>query len=474
MTTAAFPDTKPLVADRESAADVSNALVGTGIFAALAVLVWHVYAIPLGNPYYGLFGNGVDLYVYQAGGAAVRARAGLYSGPVFFDMEFTYTPFAALVFVTLTVLGPLTMKVLWWAAIMAALVALVMVCLRALRYPNSPRTWLFAAALAVVCTAFEPVRSTIWLGQINVFLVLMVVWDLTRPRTARLRGLFVGIAAGIKLTPAFFLIYLACTRQWRAFWIATGSFAATIAIGFLVRPGDATTYWGQQFSASARVGPVDSPANQSVNGFLAQLLRFYDVRRFAVHNSESTVYVAPTWMWLAVAALFVVLGLAAAVLADRSQRTLLAVTMAGLTSACASPFSWGHHWVWFVPLFVLALHHGCVAATRYRWLPCLAVLLTSFCWWWNYPGRPPIADAPHPIGIGLFMLPRDDLPAWWANIAVPYYAGCYPLLFLAAAVYVICADRGRMPSNGTESYRPRRIAATEMQPDSLTGCSRAG
>ncbi|MEV0246668.1 glycosyltransferase 87 family protein [Nocardia sp. NPDC050712] len=436
-TTARDNHLTPLAAGPELRQDISTTTLATALLAAVAVLVWHVYAIPIGTPYYGLFNNDVDQYVYTAGGEAVRYGVSLYDTPVFFDMEFTYTPFAALLFVVFTLAVPVVAKALWWAAILAALTALVAVCLRALRYRNSRRTWLFALALAVLCTAFEPVRSTIWLGQINIFLVLLGVWDLTRPRTAALRGAGVGIAAGIKLTPAFFLIYLACTRQWRALGVASAAFAATIGLGFLIRPTDSTTYWSRQFDAAGRVGPVDSPANQSVNGFLAQLLRFYDVDRFAVRGAGGTVYVPPTWLWLAVAIPLVLVGLAAAVRAYRADRILLSITLAGMTSACASPFSWGHHWIWFVPLFVLALDYALTTRARLRWWAPAAVLLVSFCWWWNYPDRPPLRDAPHPIGVGLFMLPRDDIPAWWAQLAVPFYSGCYLLVFLAAAGYAL-------------------------------------
>lgn len=405
--------------------------------AALAVLVWHVFALPLGNLYYGLFNCDLDMQVYRAGGQALLERDPLYRGPVVWEMEFTYTPFAALSFVPLALLGLTSAKVLWWMAIMAALVALVARCLLVLRCENTARTWVFAGTLALVCTALEPVRSTIWLGQINVFLVLMIVWDLTRPDSARLRGIGVGIAAGIKLTPAFFLLYLAWTRQWRALAIATATFATTIGIGFLVRPRDSWTYWGAQVTASGRIGSVDSPGNQSINGFLAQLLRFFDAQSFISHATGKIVYTPPTWMWLAAATPVILLGLGAAVLAYRSGRSLLAITLTGMTSACASPFSWGHHWVWFVPLFVLAIHHVCSHPTRGRWVAFAVVLSVSFCWWWNYPDREPLAESPHPIGIGLFMLPRDDIPAWWSYIAVPIYAGCYPFLLIATALYVI-------------------------------------
>ena len=62
-------------------------------------------------------------------------------------------------------------------------------------------TWRFAGDRAVSLVAivmlFEPVRTTIWYGQINVFLMLLVPADLTRDDDSRVRGLGTGLAAGI-------------------------------------------------------------------------------------------------------------------------------------------------------------------------------------------------------------------------------------------------------------------------------------
>ncbi|WP_162958313.1 glycosyltransferase 87 family protein [Nocardia yunnanensis] len=425
---------------------VSDRMLITGVVLAVAAVVWHVYALPLDNPYYGLFNNALDLEVYRAGGAVFRNRSGLYDGPVVFGMEFTYTPFAALVFVPLTVVSLMKAKILWWVATMLALVALTGRCLLGLHYRNTVRTWVFATLLAVGCTVLEPVRTTLWLGQINVLLVLLIVWDLTRPPGARLRGVGVGLAAGIKLTPALFLLYLACTRQWRALGVATGTFAATIALGFALRPGDAFAYWHGQVTAAGRVGAVDSPANQSVNGLIAQLLRFFDIERFAVDGG--TVFQPPTWLWLLVVVPVVALGLAAATVAHRAGRELLAITVTGMTSACASPFSWGHHWVWFVPLVILAWQYARTADRRTAWLAPAGVVLIGFCWWWTFSDRPPMEGSPHPIGIGLFLLPRADNSVWFAYFTVPTYAGCYVLVQLVTSGLVLrrYIDPVRIPS----------------------------
>ncbi|NKT14579.1 DUF2029 domain-containing protein [Rhodococcus hoagii] len=134
------------------------------------------------------------------------------------------------------------------------------------------------------------------------------------------------------------LAYLAVTRQWRTAATTGAAFAATIALGFMVVPADAWSYWTQQVMHAGRVGPVDAPSNQSANGMLAQLLRFYDVT--AYQDPVTGVFAPPTWIWLLFAGTLSVAGLAAAALAHRRGHVLLAVVLTGMNSA-AHPLSRG-------------------------------------------------------------------------------------------------------------------------------------
>lgn len=33
-----------------------------------------------------------------------------------------------------------------------------------------------------------------------------------------------------------------------------------------------------------------------------------------------------------------------------------------------SPFSWGHHWVWLVPLLVLTVHYALAGGHKLSWI----------------------------------------------------------------------------------------------------------
>jgi alpha-1,2-mannosyltransferase len=413
------------------------------VFAVLAVVValWHIFVLPITDNHYGIFDNYADLQIYRAGGQAVIDGSRLYDGPVLWGMQWTYSPFAALLMVPFAVTEQLTANVIWWAGTYLALVAVVALSFKSLGYRFTRRLLILCVLLAFVVTSFEPVRDTIWLGQINVYLMLLVLWDLVRTSNSRFRGFGVGIAAGIKLTPLLFLVYLAVTRQWRACLHGVGGFLTTVVIGFVVVPHDSWTYWTGRFIDADNVGGVDAPANQSINGFFAQMFRFLDVTRYL--NVDNGAFEPPIWLWLAFAVPALAVGLWAASIAHRRHQELLAVVLAAMTASAISPFSWGHHWVWFVPLFVLALHHALTSRTWWRWMVPISLAVPAFAWWHNYWDSGLWRGSDHVIGIGLFMMPRPADPAWWHHLAVPIYAGCFPSVFAVTAVAVIVVGRCR-------------------------------
>lgn len=434
-------------------------VAGFGVLAGLVVW-WHLTAIPPGNPFYGLFQNYTDLRVYRAGGRTVLDGVPLYGGPVLWHLDFTYPPLSALVFAPLALISASTAALGWWMATYLALVAIIAVSFRSLGYRADVRLWCAAILLAIAVTALEPVRTTLWLGQINVFLVLLVVVDLVRTRTDaapnRWRGIGTGLAAGLKLTPGFFLLYLAATRQWRAGVTAATTLAATIVIGFAVIPHDAWRYWTHDLSESQRVGRADSPANQSIHGFFSQLLGYFDIRRFLVRQDVGPpAFDAPRWMWMSAALIVAVVALWAAVIAHRRGRELLAVTIVGMTSCAVSPFAWGHHWVWFVPLLVIAFdvaYRSWLVRQRHwwlRWALPAGVVGLSFTYVYNWFSSGAHLTSDHLIGLGLFAMPRNPASSWWNIAPAVLYAGGYLLVLLATVALTLC-DAARDESGNSE------------------------
>lgn len=468
-----MPDSVPSSPHQRPTRTVGWGLVGIAAIAAIAVGIWQITVIPAGNPFYGLFHNTVDLRVYRAGGHAVLHDSSVYRHALIADLGFTYPPFAAVLFAPLAAVSFGTAKVLWWAAIGMALIATVLLGFRSLGYRVDARLWSLSVLLAIAVTALEPVRTTIWLGQVNVFLMLLVLADLVfldliRPRST-LRGILVGLAAGIKLTPGFFVLYLLVLRRWRAAAVAIAAFLGTVVVGFVVIPRDSRDYWTTYLGSADRVGRVDSPANQSINGFISQLLAYFGATGYRQPYSDGgTVFEAPSWMWVPVAAVVAILGLWASVIAYRRGWRLLSVTIIGMTTAASSPFSWGHHWVWCVPLLMVAVdvaYRGVLAARRnvWWWLAPAGVVLAMFSWSHNYWTSGRYITSDHAIAIGLFMMPRYPDINWHNSLAVVLYSGCYPAVLLVVIVVTLVVGRRSPPiAAGTAHRQPGDVASGEL------------
>lgn len=205
-----------------------------------------------------------DLAVYRSGGLIVRHISPPYNShqasPLYDwtgqnGVQFSYPPFAAAVFAIASML-PWTL--LRWAITLASLTALGLpqwLALGALGYRHR-RAVRLGAALGASALALltEPVQQALGLGQVDLLLMLLIIADLLTPGalSGRTHGIGIGIAAGVKLTPLIFIPYLLLIRRPRHAVTATAAFAATVALGYAVLPGDSGTYWayGLVFKAS--------------------------------------------------------------------------------------------------------------------------------------------------------------------------------------------------------------------------------
>jgi alpha-1,2-mannosyltransferase len=294
----------------------------------------------------------VDMEIYRFGGSAILHGRPLYERGLTGDRGcflFNYPPFAAALFTPLTLVPLRALRLIVQVVNIALLAATVHRCFGPFGTVIGPRRDRYALSAVGVAALLwvEPVRTTLALGQVNLALVALVVFDLVprRDRGRWLEGVGVGVAAGIKLTPLLFIPYLLLVRRVRAAAVASAAFAATVAAGFAVAPAQARRYWfGGLFDDLARVAPLRSSGNTSVRGV-------FD--RMGLSPQAALI----------VAAAVTLLGLLVAAGAARGGQDVLGLALCGMASAVASPFSWGYHWVWVVPLLVAL---GCKAYADQR------------------------------------------------------------------------------------------------------------
>jgi alpha-1,2-mannosyltransferase len=308
----------------------------------------------------------IDAAVYRASGTAVRNEpARLYSlalGAA--RLPFTYTPFAALLFAA----GSSAPFAAWQVGLAMLTIGLLpVVAYFSLGLAGQPAGLdRVAAAFAVAAVGLwlEPVAMTLFFGQINLVLLALVVGDLALPDRFHGKGIGIGLAAGIKLTPLIFIPYLLFTRRVRTAAVSALTFAATVGLGFALLPNASAVYWGGKI-----IRPGSNPfhlPNQSLNG---AILRLTDT------GPSAHTY------WLGAAVVVGIAGLATSILASRQGHELLGLVACAATGLLVSPISWTHHYVYVVPALVLAAY----VPRRLGYKILGAALVVGLFGWWPVP-----------------------------------------------------------------------------------------
>jgi alpha-1,2-mannosyltransferase len=343
------PGTKGATGRRRWVAPVVYGVLG----AELAAVVW--FAVTY---------NALDFRIYMWGGHAVLHDGTLYQAKAF-GHWFTYSPFAAVVFVPLAALPLTAVRVLWE---LASVAALAYSCVITLRLAGYRPTRVMAAGVTAAALALDPMYQTLFLGQINLILLAAILTDVWRASRGRSAGVLVGAAAAIKLTPAIFIVFFLLARRTRAALAAAVTFGACGLIGWLIAPGASVRYWEHLSHDTRRVG---APYISNQSPYAA-----------AIRIAEGASHVG-SW-YIVIPLVCAAIGLAAAAMLARHQDWLGAATVTGATGLLVSPISWAHHWVWIVPALVLLVRdgHRIAAAAGY-----LLFLVAPF-WYTPHSGGP--------------------------------------------------------------------------------------
>jgi alpha-1,2-mannosyltransferase len=356
----------------------------------------------------------LDLQIYRLGGRALLDGQPLYEAAYHHDgLPFTYTPFAAVAFIPLALIGWAPAAFVAVAASIAALVRCAVVTVRSVGregfLPLWPR-WAAAGVLVVFATDIWPTTSTLEFGQINFIVMWLIVEDLLGAgRHSRWRGIGVGLATAIKLTPAVFIVFLLVSRQRRSATTAIVTFAVTVVVGAIPQPASAWTYWTSTIFDSSRVGSAAYLANQSISGVTSRVF------------GEGPL---ASLTWMCTAALITVFGLWVARRLWLSHFEAAAIVATAMVALLISPISWAHHWVWvmLVPAVLLV---------RRRALEPIAVKVARF--------------AVVVLTVEVFrrrllsMLPEGNGAEEHYDAAQNFVAAAYPLVALSVLAYLALA-----------------------------------
>ncbi|WP_242454307.1 glycosyltransferase 87 family protein [Bailinhaonella thermotolerans] len=277
----------------------------------------------------------VDLEVYRLGGEMALTGRPVYDAftPAPQLLPFTYPPIAALLAVPLALMSWPVAQWVWIALIYLTLAVTVAYSFRRL-LPRAGAWAPVACGALVAATAYlMPIRDQTRFGQVDVILVALCLADCAARNPRWPRGLLIGIATAVKLTPGVFLIYLWISGRRRAAVVAAATTAALTLLPFAIIPGDAADFWFSALLDSERLGANKATTNQSMRGML---LRLY------LPEPLSTL------IWLALVAVVAWYGFRAARRASLDGHEITGAALTGLMAVLLSPVAWIHHLAWIV------------------------------------------------------------------------------------------------------------------------------
>jgi alpha-1,2-mannosyltransferase len=338
--------------ERRSSASLRHSVVLLVVWAATSVLwTWLLIALLHRFPLYPHFAPLSDL------GEHLRDSGILWSGKDPYVLRSTLNdttpPFTVLVYTPLRLVHGAVLETFVVLANVVALSVALGAGLRTLVRRTLLECLVLATLLLTPLTFLvlsQAAWSSLWWGQDQLIMLSLVVVDLLLV-TPRWRGLLVGIAAGVLLSPAIFVVLLVRVG-WPAVARMAGAVAGTIVLGALVNLHASTVYWLHLLPSGEAVrrvfilggagtGTVATPANYSLEGMLAR-------RPFAHH-------VPLTATWLALVGVLAALSILVAWRAQGRHLDLTAMTVLGLASAALSPVGWDHHWIWGVMIPLVAV-----------------------------------------------------------------------------------------------------------------------
>ncbi|MFC9894200.1 glycosyltransferase 87 family protein [Nocardia sp. NPDC127579] len=342
--------------------------------ALLAVVAYLFLTGPLwpvqqANGDVAITGDYIDLQVYRLGVEALRDGGNMYGElpktNAGISLPFIYPPFAALV------LGPFALlpwdpaAFLFFVSSVAALaITLYLVARRIWPQRSQRQTVLFATAVALpLSLLLEPIWATLNFGQVNLLLMVLVAADVLTHKPRWRRGMLIGIAAAIKLTPAAFVLYFLVKKDYKAAATAAVTGAVATLLSFAILPGASVEYWFHGMGNVSGLSGSSFQTNQSIQAVLA---------RFGFEKPLFTI------LWLLLSALLLVL----VVIAMRRAADFppLALAINAVFTLLVSPISWSHHWVMIAPALFAMIGYALrfPLRRRLRWFAVTAVTAAVF------------------------------------------------------------------------------------------------
>lgn len=303
----------------------------------------------------------IDAAVYREGALALVNGESLYAQP--FDMgdislPFIYPPIGAILFAPWGYFDFITVELAGNLVVIGSSLLLLLCLYLVTNAVLSGRDKLLAFTIAAISWPIalfaEPVFLNADLGQINILIMALVVMDLLPIKRRIPRGVLIGLAAAIKITPLAMLLYFLVKKDFRGIINAVISLLAFTAIGAVLAWENTKEFFSSTLLNLSAEGDSGVDTTFQSNGSIQAMLY-----RWWTSKADAEASSLPTILWIVLS--LIAVAAVAYLMHQLFSRGLHveAVMVNAMLMLLISPISWSHHWVW-LPLWAV------VFFVRYR------------------------------------------------------------------------------------------------------------
>lgn len=302
----------------------------------------------------------VDYGVYRNLNNLLHEDLSIYENNVFGTfvnqgLPFVYTPFSAMLLYPLRwVAEPLGIYL--WTFTNAIL--LFYIINLSMKDKHGKKTFF----IAIPFSLFNIIAQHFMFGQINIILCFLCIYDILRKDVKFIpKGTLIGVAAGIKLTPALFIIFFLVSRNWRYFFYSSASLISTMIIGYVFTPKNTIDYFTSKIFTLSSVVDLgqnfSTSGNSSIQGVVSRWTGIQDSNLSAI-----------------ISVFILIMSLITAYHFSQKRDNLATACIIGISSCLLSPVSWLHHWVWAIPSIIWLANYR-----NSKYSKIIAVTWSSIC-----------------------------------------------------------------------------------------------
>lgn len=261
---------------------------------------------------------------------------------VFDYLAFTYPPSAIIFFYPLHYLS---IAATYWMWALASLVGLSIANLKFLKISGQlqkKRSWITAILILGLGVIFFPaIYECLDLGQTGLVLLGLTMYDFNS--VGRGRGIATGLAAAIKIYPAYFMIPFLIKKDWRALANFAVTFIAVNLVSYALWRPSFSYFVSKVVLGGKELTQLTSGPKAHANSSLISILLIGPQRTFFLQHRVLLVLLE---IALALAFTFGVWRV------GKQQRPISMAIVLGLGAAMVAPVAWDHYFAiaFFAPL----------------------------------------------------------------------------------------------------------------------------